>query len=258
MKYLVLLETMFRREILTLVRYPFNLIAGLVSVYLIFLIIFFGARSLMGENPGFGHTLEGIIVGFMMWFLAIMAYSDLAWSLTREAQQGTLEQLYMSPLGFSWVNTFRLMSALLINLVITLGLLIVMMVTSGRYLNLDVLRVLPLMLLTIAGIYGIGFIAGGAALVFKQVQSFLQILQFLFVGLIVAPIDRLPFLKYLPLALGTNLIGKVMVQGQSFTEIGVQNLLFLSVNSICYLFGGLLLFKFFENIAREKGLLGHY
>lgn len=258
MRYLVLFETMVRKEILTLLRYPFNLVSGLISVYLIFLIIFFGARSLMGTRAGFGQTLEGIIVGFMMWFLAIMAYSDLAWSLTREAQQGTLEQLYMSPLGFTWVNTFRLISALLINLVITLGLLLVMMVSSGRHLHLDVVRVLPLMLLTIAGIYGIGFIAGGAALVFKQVQSLLQILQFLFVGLIVAPIDKLPWLKYLPLALGTNLIGKVMVHSQSFGELGVGNLLFLLANSICYLFGGLLLFKLFENIAREKGLLGHY
>lgn len=258
MRYLVLFETMMRKEILTLVRYPFNFISGLVSVYLIFLIIFFGAKSLMGTRPGFGHTLEGIIVGFMMWLFAIMAYSDLAWSLTREAQQGTLEQLYMSPLGFSWVNIFRLISALLINLVITFALLLVMMVTSGRYLNLDVVRVLPLMLLTIAGIYGIGFIAGGAALVFKQIQSLLQILQFLFVGLIVAPIDKLPFLKYFPLALGTNLIARVMVHGESFGQVGVGNLLFLSANSICYLLGGLFLFKLFENIAREKGLLGHY
>lgn len=40
-----------------------------------------------------GESLEGLVVGFLVWTFAIAAYSDLSWELMREAQQGTLEQL---------------------------------------------------------------------------------------------------------------------------------------------------------------------
>ncbi len=258
MRHAVVLKALMKRNALFLWRYPFNLVAEVISLLLIFYVIFFGARALVGGNTSFGQTLEGIVMGFMLWTFLIIAYSELAWAFLQEAQQGTLEQLYMCPLGFGWVSFCNAVSGLLINFGITFGMLLIMMATTGRWLHLDLLSIVPLMLLTVWSVYGFGFLMGGLALVFKQVQGALQILQFVWLGLIAAPLDQFPWLKYAPVSWGTHLLGRVMIGGESLFEMPASDVLFLAVNSAVYFALGYLGFKYFERVARDRGLLGHY
>ncbi len=258
MKKLILLKTMFMREWLELKRYPFNLLSGLIALYLIFLVVFVGYRALGAGSPKFGNTLDGIVVGFMMWTFSISAYSTLSWELMNEARMGTLEQLYMTPLGFDWVCIFRVISSFFLNLLFVLPILALMMITTGRYLHIDFLSITPLLTLSLAGVYGIGFVMGGLALVFKQIQAFFQIIQFIFIFLIALPISKQPLFKAFPLALGSNLIQKVMVDKSSILLLSPEDLLILLVNSAFYFWVGFWLFKHFLRVARKKGLLGHY
>jgi ABC-2 type transport system permease protein len=262
MRLAVLFKALFKKEIIYLKRYYFNTISSIITIYIIFLIIFFGVKALGGgggtPSPSFGDTLSGIVVGFIVWTFALFAYSDLSWAMIQEAQQGTLEQLYMSPLGFGWVSIFRIASGFIISTLINVLLLILMMASSGRWLHIDVISIAPLLLLTIAGVYGIGFLMGGLALIFKRVQATFQILQFVFVALIAVPLDRFEFLKYLPLSFGTRLIAEVMIAETSIFELPLEDLLFLVINSMFYFGLGFLAFKFLEGVARDRGLLGHY
>lgn len=258
MRYFIVYKAIFKRDWLTLRRYPLNLASGIVTIYLIFLIIFYGAKAIGGGSPAFGETLSGIVVGFMMWFLVLMAFSDLASDITEEAQQGTLEQLYMSPLGFGWIALSHLLSSLMLNLGIMILMLFLMMLSTGRWLHLDILSLVPLILMTLAGIYGVGFAVGGLALVFKRVQAAFQVLQFLWIVLIAAPLDTFPFLKFLPLSLGTNLIGRVMIKGRSLLGMAWSDLLLLVANSSFYCIVGFLVFKRLEGVAKARGLLGQY
>ncbi len=258
MRHLVLLKAMMKKNYLLVRYYPFNLISWLLSLFIIFLVIFYGAKALIGGNPAFGNTLPGIVVGFMFWSFVSFAFSDLTWDFINEAQQGTLEQLYMSPLGFGWVSLSHVLTRLAINLTITLGMLFFMMVTTGQWLHVDLVSVLPLMLLTVWGICGLGFAMGGLALVFKQVQASFQIFNFLWVVLIAAPLDKFPILKFLPLSWGSRLIARVMVGGESIFQMPLSDLLFLIANSAVYFSLGFLAFKYFEGVARDRGLLGHY
>jgi len=261
MRYLVLFWALLKKEYIYLKRYYFNTLSGIITIYIVFLIIFYGAKALLGggsASPSFGNTLSGIVVGFMVWTFALFAYSDLSWAMIQEAQQGTLEQLYMTPLGFGWVAIFRVVATFIFNALIVILILFLMMASSGRWLHLDFLSLTPLILLTVAGVYGIGFLMGGLALVFKQVQAAFQILQFVFVFLIAAPADKFPLMKFLPLSLGTQLVGKVMIGEVPLTQLPLADLLFLLGNSAFYFGLGFLLFKFFENVARDRGLLGHY
>jgi len=257
-KYLTLFTTILKQEFIVLRRYLFNTIAALSTIYILFLFIFFGARALGGGAPGFGATLDGIVVGFLVWTLALFAYSEFAQGMVREAQEGTLEQLYMSSVGFIWVSLSRIVSSLSFMLMVNIVLLLVMMATTGRWLHLDVVSLLPLILLTLAGVYGIGFSMAGLALVFKRIESFVGILQFAMVGFIAAPVDRFPALRYLPLAEGNRLIRRVMAEGLSIVELSTGDLLFLLINSAFYFGGGLLLFNLLLKAAKNRGLLGHY
>ncbi len=255
---IALFVTLFKRDWLEMVRYPFNMLSSIITLYFLFLLIFLGYRAVGGQGVNFGNTVDGITVGFMLWTFSIAAYSLLAWSLMNEAKMGTLEQLYMTSLGFDRLCVYRIICDFFLNLLFVVPILVLMMATTGRRLHIDILSLIPLFIFTLASVYGIGFISGGLGLVFKQIQSFFQILQFVFVGFIVAPVDKLPGLKLLPLSLGAKLIGKVMIYRLPITKLPPMDLLGLVLNGLFYLGIGFLIFKICERIAKQKGLLGHY
>ncbi len=245
------------RHLIELKRYAFNTLSSLATVYLVFLLMFFGAQILAGGEAMFGDSLEGLIVGFLVWTLSIIAYSELSWSLMREAQLGTLEQLYMSPAGFRWVIVCWAGGAFLMSLVFSVPVLFLMMATTGRYLRLDILSLLPLLLLTVSGVFGIGLAVAGLALVFKRIQAAFQILQFVFVAFLFAPSEPV-WAKALPLNWGTELIGRVMVHEVRLTDIPGTEIAVLLANAVGWFGAGFLLFSLLERVARRRGLLGHY
>ncbi len=160
-----------KRRLIELKRYAFNTLSSLATIYLIFLLLFLGARFVAGPGAMFGESLEGLIVGFSMWTFAIIAYSEMSWAVMQEAQQGTLEQLNMTPAGFGWVALSMAISSFLTSFACVVPIVLLMMVTTGRYLRLDMLSLLPLLTLTLPAVYGIGLAMAGLALVFKRIQA---------------------------------------------------------------------------------------
>jgi ABC-2 type transport system permease protein len=197
-------------------------------------------------------------VSYALWSLVTFSLSSLTFELVQEAQLGTLEQLGMSPFGLVRVLFARVMSQLGTFFGIILLLLVLMMAVTGRWLRMEPASTLPILVLTILGVEGMGFMLGGLAIVFKRIQQALQAWQILVLALIAAPVNRLPFTKYLPLTWGATLLRRVMVDGESLTSMPVGDVLFLVVNSVGYFALGVLVFRRFERVARERGLLGHY
>ena len=253
----VLYGAWFRRSMIELRRYYFDTVSGLVTIYGFFVILFLGARAFGGDTPGFGTKLSGVVVAYALWALTIFSMSTLTFELTQEAQLGTLEQLGMSPFGLAHVLIARVFTNLAVYFAMMSVLLVLMMATTGRWLNIDVVSVLPLLLLSLAGILGVGFVLGGLAIVFKRIQQALQVIQVVTIALVV-PIDGVVWMKYLPLHWGSVLLRRVMVSGDSIFAIPAGDLLFLLANSALYLVGGVAIFRLFERAARERGLLGHY
>jgi len=258
MRMWVLFKTIFKKKWINTKRYLFNTVSGIITVYFVFLVFFFGLKFVAGGSAKFGSTTEGLIVGFFIWTYAISAYSTLSWSLMNEATTGTLEQLYMCPAGFGWVSLFLIISDFFLSLIFTVPVLFLMMLTTGKFLHLDILSLFPLIILTISAGYGIGFITGGLGLIYKKVQAFFQILQFVFIAFIAAPVDKAPILKILPFSLGTNLIAKNMINKIPIYKMPFYDMLLLVLNACVYLGIGFLFFKLCENIAKKRGLLGHY
>jgi ABC-2 type transport system permease protein len=258
MSTVVLYGTLLRRSLIEFRRYAFDTVSGLISIYGFFLVIFFGAKIFGGDQAGFGEDIEGIVVSYGMWAITMFALGSLTYDLTQEAQLGTLEQLGMSPFGLVRVLVARAFTSLASYVVMWAALLVLMMATTGHWLNIDVVSVVPLLAVTIVGVVGVGFLLASLAIVFKRVQQALQVYQVLFIGLVVVPPDEVPVMKYLPLSWGTHLISRVMVQDVSIFSMAPGDLLFLVANSLTYFFVGVAVFKRFERAARERGLLGHY
>lgn len=257
MKTLVLYRTMMKHTIINLRRYVFETISGTLTLFLFFLAIFYGLRAI-APGPTLAGTLEGLVVGYAMWSLAIFSFFSMSQDLVAEAQLGTLEQVAMSPLGLTTVLLGRAVSGLVWQLFTLTVLLTLIMAATGQWLHIDIISILPILIFTVAGVVGLGFAMGGLAVVFKKVQSALQITQMAFIACLALPISRFPFMKFAPLAWGNRMLTRVMVDKESLWSLPASDLAFLAAHSAAYLMVGIAIFRYFERIARTKGLLGHY
>jgi len=238
-------------------RYLFNTVSTLATFYVVFLLMFTGARSLEA-GPVSADNLEGLLVGYLVWMFATMGYSRLAHNLTREAQIGTLEQLHLSPAGFGWVNAAELFAWFAWDSVAIFLVLLAISSSTGQHLHLDLVSLIPLLVVTTSGAYGVGLIMGGLALVYKQVQGALQILQFAFIACLVAPARRFPLAAWLPLNAGNRLIQQVMIDGRRLWELPGDLLLVALGAGFLYLVAGGVVFSLCDRRARRDGLLAQY
>lgn len=257
MKTLVLYRTLMKHTVINLRRYVFETISGTLTLFLFFLAMFYGLRAL-APGPRLDSTLESLVVGYAMWSLAIFAFFSMAQEIVAEAQLGTLEQLAMSPLGLSRVLLGNALAGLIWQILTLVVLLTLIMAATGQWLHVDVFSILPILILTVAGVIGLSFAMGGLAIVFKRVQSALQITQMFFIACLALPLSRFGFMKFAPLAWGNQLLTDVMVRDRSLLDIPAGEIAFLLAHAVVYLVVGMAIFQYFEKVARRRGTLGHY
>ena len=253
---LALVSVVTRKKFTLLVRYPVNTATRFLTLVALFSVIFWGGGAVAG--PTLSDSLGGIIVGLFIWTLAIVAFSGLSWNVTREAQWGTLERLFISPHGFGTVMVTKMLVNVVFSFLWGLSLLVVMMALSGEWLTIDPLTVLPLGVLTLASISGVGFLFAGLALLYKRIENGFQLVQWGFVGLIAAPVGTYPLLKLLPISQGSYLLRRAMDDGVRLWEFAPAELGILVATAVGYFALGYYCFVRAQSRARKKGLLGQY
>lgn len=262
-----LLHAEFIRTLILRWRYPLELFTGLTIMYLIFLGLFLGARSLVTDASAFELSLSGFIVSYLMWFFAISAISRLTYSIEVESSQGVLEQIFLNYPRYLSLQYIRGFVDFIEGLVFVAALLGLIILTTHRTLVMDWNSAGPVALvvvLTVIGLQGFGFLFGGLALLFKRIGQVGGVLQFGFFLLAYLPTERMSaagqYLLYsLPLTQGIRLLKIALVQGQPiFVSANLGMLVGLAVNSICYLLLGSAFFLLCENRAKIDGRLGQY
>lgn len=254
----LLLKTFFKREYIMFKRYLFNSLGGLVTVCFIFALIFLGYKGVAGGSVNYGNTLEGIIVGYVLWYFGLITYMTISNVISSEASTGTLEQLYMSAFSFKTILLSITISTFLFNLIEVVIILFFAMFITGHFLTFDIISLIPVIIFTLLCFYGLGLIVGGVTLVFKKANTFLNILQFLIIGCIIAPVDKVAAFAVLPGSLGSNMINGIMVQGKHISDFTMEQLGVLALVGIGYIVVGSIVYKILEGKAMEKGTLGHY
>ncbi|MGP4066081.1 ABC transporter permease [Oceanobacillus sp. M65] len=257
MRWLNLFKANLRKEYLELRRYLPNTLAMIITFYVIFLGMFAGIQ-LIGDPSSQDVNTQYVIVNYIFWFLAMMVVNNIGWEITNEAMRGTLEQLCMSPMGMWRIMVTRLFSSTIVNIFMIVALLYLSMLTTGQSLNIDLVALIPILSLSLVSMFGLGFIIAGMSIILKQVQAFLQILQFILAGLTFVPLSTAPFLAYFPFVKGVDMVREVMINGATITQLGAGDFIILTVNGVVYFIVGLLVFLYCENVAMKKGLLAHY
>ncbi len=241
------------------IRYPVDAIAGVIITTTIFYGLFLSARYIAGPSLQFGDRLDAIVVGYVLWTLVVFIVSDIAFGLQIEAQTGTLEQVFLSPFGTLKVFLARAIASLTLRLVMISGVLLITIVLTGRHLHFPPSLFLPLITVLLAA-YGLAFIMGALALLFKRIQQLLGLVQFALLFLLTVPTETwrgpLKGLRLvLPMTLGAGGLRDLMARNQSldFSEFALALL-----NGVGYFVLGLLVFRWAQGKAKRQGILGGY
>lgn len=257
---LVMLNEIYRR-FLIIWNYKFNLVMQLVMVALIFL----GATFFLGHGQIDPSQAPSMLLGYGVWCYARIILLESSYYLTIEAQSGTLEQMYMSPVNASALVVGR-MIAMLISTTLTL-ILPVGALAFFLHINLSLSwDALPVLLLTLIGLFGLSLVLCGAVLVFKQVDNLSDLIQnaLLFLAGTLVPLSSFPgwlaaISRMLPLTQGIVILREITFGGQSIAStLANGSLLWLIFQSFLYLFLGWVAFKVCERVAINQGLLGQY
>ena len=241
--------------------YKFNLITQLVTVSLIFI----GAGFLLGGGQFNSAQLAPLLVAYVAWFYARIVIMSTSADLVTEAQAGTLEQMYMSPAPASLLLFGRMFALLISTTLMVLPVAIILILLLRIQIPLR-WEGLPVLLLTLAGLFGFTLILSGVGLVFKQTEALADLVQnlLLFLTGVFLPVERFPpwlatITKIFPITEGNIVLRNVMLKQQSLaTAWNDGSLVFLTIHTILYIGVGLLIFKWCEHIAKQAGSLGQY
>lgn len=261
-KYYYLCKVSIERTIKELSRYRFNTISEVLYLYVLFLAMFLGIKSFgigFGISPmDMGSNLEGFIVGYFLWTIMVNTYSGIAYGLINDANRGTLEQLNMSGIKLSTIVTVRSLSDLLINIIASTALLFIIIVTTNYKFEIKIFSILLPIFIGIFSILGIGLIFGGLALIFKKIQSLLNIVQYFLIAFIMVSPKNEVLYNLLPFRPAADNVMLSMRRGFSFIDFSIYDYGIIIGNSVLYFSIGLFVFNKCVKFAKMKGLLGQY
>ncbi|MBN1937926.1 MAG: ABC transporter permease [Anaerolineae bacterium] len=250
-----------RKGLLISWTYRANTLVSLLTIGFVFLAIGF----LIGDGQLDPARLSSMFMGYLTWFYALSAISDLSWGIRGEINAGTLEQMSMSTSPIGVVLLGRSFANLMITTVQILIQSLAMSWLVGIRLPMTWTGVL-ILAVTLIGVYGFGFMLAGATLVFKQVESFSNLFQniLMFMNGTLLPVALMPgwlaAISYtLPTTQGVVVLRRVVLNGQSLLAVWQDgNLLWLIVHSAIYFAAGWMIFVYCERVAKARGSLGQY
>lgn len=249
------------KRLITLWSYRFNLLIETLMIGFLFVGISF---FVSGGSPA-PERMAPALLGYLTWFYAVFAISDMSQGIREETQTGTLEQMYMSPLPSGLLLAGRSAASLLISSAIVAlvgGILIVLL---GIRIPIRMQGV-PVLALTIVGLYGFAFLLGGATLIFKQVNSLSNLLSnmLLFLNGSFLTVERMPgwmenAARSLPTTQGIDVLRRVVLDGLPLGAVWRDgSLVWLVVHSAFFLGAGWSVFLLCERVACRRGQLGQY
>lgn len=265
--YVLYAETL--REFITLKRYFLESISGLVMVYILFMGFFFASQGFSDQATSLSNNSTDLAhrtVGFVLWLFALNSVGHFSNAIRDESHIGVMEQIALGPSGLIVDMWGRAIGKTIIDCLMIGLVLFIIIVTTRISLSFSFFSVGLVFLLTLLGLYGLGFFFGGLALIYKRLGSVTVVVRFGFLILTgaITPIENFPewlqvISKTLPMTEGLKILRLLMVENKPFAYVlGSGDLLLLIVNSALYLSIGLISFKYLERVARDRGLLGVY
>ncbi len=255
--YLSMIYAILKLNIIHYKRYWFNTILIIFGMYLFFLIIFFTGRQIGGDRFNV-DKMDGLVIGYLLVMVSMMGLNSIYGKITSSSREGTFEQVYMTPLGYNNYLLINMLISYMMCFILYIPLVIIMMLTTGHFFSGHFWLTLPILTFNLLSIWGISYILGSLAMVFKQVSAITGFFNLAIVGLVAAPIDKLPILKLLPYSQGCWIIQRIIRDGYNIIDFPLTDWLIWIINCIVYFALGQIIFSIMDKKARKMGKLGHH
>lgn len=258
------LRSELRREWLIWYSYRFNALSSLIMWGVIFPVLLLILQNVVNttESGQFGvREQTASLIGFLVWHLCMRVLAAMPEMMAEEARTGTLESIVVaSQLNVTGLLLLRVLARSTRSVLETVLLGVVLVWLFSLSLDLSLTAVV-VVILTMVGTWGAGFILLGLALLYKSVGSVAGLvanLAFLLSGAFV-PINGLGWLftllKFIfPTTWGIDLLRQTMLEGIS----SVGELLGLMTQTLLLLGIGVFVFRWMLQVAKERGVLGSY
>ncbi len=252
------------RDIITSLRYPLEVVTGVAILFMLFMGLYASAKGLAGPMVSAGGQ-DAMIIGFTMWFFAIMAINTMSVDIESEARQGTLEQVYLHApnyLGLLWV---RGVVHLAMGSWVVIVLSVLIQAATKHWLHIGWYNIGPLIGISavgVLGLCGVGLMLGALSLMFKRIGQLAAILQFGLYILAQLKLEDMPpawgvIAPHVPLIGLVNLV-KLLATPGADPALLQSGFMWLLIDSAVYALLGSLVFAWAEKQARKAGSLSHY
>jgi ABC-2 type transport system permease protein len=226
---------------------------GLALMSGLFLALYHGVRVFaLGHGPAVPADLDGLLLGYLSWTIAGVAYSAITKHITDEAQTGTLEQLHLSPHRFGSIMIGRALVQVGSGLLSALLLAVVAFIGTGRVPHIPLGQASALIALGALSLVGVGLVMGGLVLVFRRLTTLVAIFNLFLLAFACLPAYPGNALSVLPFAYAASAV-RAIGAGSARPTWAMYGIVTLS--SVTYLVVGLIAYSALERKAKSLGSL---
>lgn len=250
--------------------YWFNYLFGNITLFILAAGLFW---AFAGQNQSQSGSIVVFLFGLFFWYFSSDALGMTSQMIFEELMLGTFEQLLMTTSPIKKIIWSRLFVQFLLRTLFAVVFFTVLISVFGMWTALGALGsqlfiLLIVFLIGVLGLYGMGFVVAGLALVFKQAGSIVGILSYFvlfFTGTIVKlellPTIIKPIAYLFPVTFANKLIRELVSPLGNISMLNVfqyKSFWMLIANTILWLFVGQLIFNKAMQLAKKKGNLSSY
>jgi ABC-type multidrug transport system permease subunit len=214
---------------------------------------FLYAVTALGDVSIDSGKLDGLIVGFTLWFFASTAYSSISAETSEEIRQRTLEQICIAPTPLWAILGTRAILKITAGVCVLLLMLAIVNVITGGRLNINYATMIGAVLLATPSLVGLGYMMSGLLLVVRKGETLQMLVYPALIALVAYPAHPMNMAAALPFAYGAS-VAKLAASGH---DLPWTSYLAVGVISLLWLYAGLIVFRWLELRAKRLGVMGH-
>lgn len=252
-----LLKAEFVKSIKLTFRYKFNTLFNILFWAVLMVLL---SHVLLRGKPEV--KTWAFICSFMIWLIANNSFISVVDSIVSETVQGTIEQLYLNLRSFFTLLLVKgLVSSVItiIQSVLTLFICVLLVPSVQAFFFIQWLSVLPLFLISIFSLIGLGIMCASLALKYKSISSFYSMVSSIVFGILtygaVFISSKTALTLLFPFAEANAAIQQLLLRGSSLTP---NTLTVILCNDGLYLLLGYLCLKFLIIKSKESGSLSKF
>lgn len=220
--------------------------------------LFFARWAGTAEYVGF------IATGAAMYLWVTNILWEIGFSFRDEQVEGTLEELWLTPVPRGLLVLGNSIAHTVINSVTTFIILLLVRAFFGVSFKVNWTLFALVVVLSWSALYGLGFVYSGLVMLLKESQSLVSMgneLHMLLAG-VTFPLSVLPvwirgFSRLTPLAWVLTTLRAVILEGASWGDLGTE-IAVLSTMAAVIPMVGYAGFLVFERLTRKRGTVGTY